>query len=86
MADFIRRKPYWRQTKLLMLSSLGIPMVLIVGLAYWALRAGTMTVAGMPLGFFLAVHGVVLVSIATVARYAIAQERIDRWHGANDDT
>ena len=85
MSEIIRRKPYWRQTKLLMLSTLGLPAVLIVGLAYWVDRSGSMSVAGMPLGFLLAVHGVVVVSIAAVGRFAIIQERIDRWHGAHDD-
>jgi len=86
MSEIIRRKPYWRQTKLLMLSSLALPALLIVGLASWVARAGDLTLAGMPLGFFLAVHGVVLVVIAAATRFAIIQERIDRWHGAHDDT
>ena len=85
MAEIIRGKPYWRQTKLLMASSLAVPLLLIGGIAYWIGRAGDVTLAGMPLGFFLATHGVVVVAIGAVARYAVIQDRIDRWHGANDD-
>ena len=85
MTETIRRKPYWRQTKLLMLSSLALPTVLTVGLAFWVGRLNTLTLAGMPAGFLLAVHGVALVSIAAVARFAVTQERIERWHGTQDD-
>jgi putative solute:sodium symporter small subunit len=86
MAEVMRRRPYWRQTKLLMLSSLTPPLVLIGGLAFWVARAGTATLAGAPIGFLLAVHGVVIVSIAAVARFAAKQERIDRSHGAYEDS
>ena len=85
MADKIRKKPYWRQTKYLMLSTLALPLVLIGGLAYWAQRFGDVWLAGTPLGFLVAVHGVVIVSIAAVVRYATLQERIDRAHGTSED-
>ena len=85
MAEIIRRKPYWRQAKLLALTSLALPAALVLGLAYWVGEFGAMTLAGMPAGYLLAVHGVAIVSIAAVARFAITQERIDRWHGTHDD-
>jgi len=85
MAEIIRRKPYWRQTKLLMLTSLALPLALITGLAFLSERLGGLTLAMMPIGFLLGVHGVAAVAIFAVARFAIVQERIDRWHGANDD-
>ena len=85
MAEIIRRKPYWRQAKLLALTSLALPAALVLGLAYWVGEFGAMTLAGMPAGSLLAVHGVAIVSIAAVARFAITQERIDRWHGTHDD-
>jgi putative solute:sodium symporter small subunit len=85
MAEGLRKKPYWRQTRLLMLSSLALPLVLIAGLAFWAERFSEVVVAGAPLGFLLAVHGVAGLSIAAVARYAAHQERIDRLHGASDE-
>lgn len=85
MTEIVRRKPYWRQTKLLMLSSLALPVLLIAGLVFWVRDLGGLVLGGMPAGFLLAVHGVALVSIAAVARFAVTQERIDRWHGAHDD-
>jgi len=85
VAEIISRKPYWRQTKWLMASSLAAPLVLIGGLAYWIGRVDGIMVGGMPLNFVLAAHGVVVVSIVAVARYAVLQDRLDRWHGANDD-
>jgi len=85
MAEIIRRKPYWRQTKLLMLTSLALPLALIAGLAYLTDRFAGMTAAGMPIGFLLGVHGAAAITIFAVARFAIVQERVDRWHGTNDD-
>ena len=85
LAEVIRKKPYWRQTKYIMLSTLAVPLVLVGGLAYWAQRFAGVSLAGMPLGFLLAVHGVTLVCIAAVVRHANLQERIDRLHGAGED-
>jgi putative solute:sodium symporter small subunit len=79
------RKPYWRQTKVLMLTTLLWPCLILLGLPYWNSILGPYTIAGLPLGYVLAVHGVVLVCIAVVARYALIQDQIDRWHGTHDD-
>ena len=68
-----------------MLTSLVLPCVLLVGLPYWIGRVGSYFLAGLPLGYLLAVHGVVIVTIAAAARFAAVQERIDRWHGTHED-
>jgi putative solute:sodium symporter small subunit len=85
MADGIERKPYWRQTKGLMLITLALPCLLIVGLPYWLFLIKPISLVGFPIGYLIAVHGVVLVCIAVVARFSLAQERIDHWHGAHED-
>jgi putative solute:sodium symporter small subunit len=85
MADGVERKPYWRQTKVLMLFTLAWPCLFLVGLPYWLSMLKPMSLAGLPIGYLVAVHGVVLVCIGVVARFAAVQERIDRWHGAHDD-
>lgn len=71
---------------MLALSCLAIPAVLVLGLAYWVGALGNLSLAGLPASYLLAVPGVAIVSIAAVARYAVSQERIDRWHGSHDDT
>ena len=85
MTEATQRKPYWRQTKMLMVSSLLLPCILLIGLPFWATRLDGVMVLGLPAAFLLAVHGVVILAIATVARFAVTQEQIDRWHGTNDN-
>ena len=85
MTETTQRKPYWRQTKMLMISSLVLPCVLLIGLPFWITRLDAITFLGLPAGFLLAVHGVVIVAIAAVARFAVTQEQIDRWHGTHDN-
>jgi len=85
MVDIIRRVPYWRQAKMLAVATIAPVAVVVLGLTYWALPLEAVTLAGMPAAFLLAVHGVAVVAIASVARFALAQERIDRWHRTHDD-
>lgn len=85
MTEATQRKPYWRQTKMLMVSSLLLPCILLIGLPFWATRLDGVMVLGLPAAFLLAVHGVVILAIAAVARFAVTQEQIDRWHGTNDN-
>ena len=86
VAETTQRKPYWRQTKTLMVSSLALPCILLIGLPDWVTRLDSVSVIGLPLGFLLAVHVVVIVVIAAVARFAMTQEQIDRWHGTHDNS
>ena len=85
MDDTEQRKPYWRETKLLMLACLVTPCAMLMGLPYWVGLAGTGSIAGLPVGYLIAVHGVVIAVIAAVARFVLVQERIDRWHGTHED-
>jgi len=80
------RKPYWRHTKLQMLASLVPFLVAIVVLPLYADRLNYNKFLGFPLGYFLALHGVILIAIFTVAGYVNRQDVIDHWHGAHEDT
>ncbi len=43
-------------------------------------------VHGLPLGYFLSLHGLVLIAVVTVASFVNRQDAIDHWHGAHEDT
>lgn len=80
------RKPYWRHTKWQLLASL-IPFVLVViALPLYANKLNSNKFLGFPLGYFLALHGVVLLGAFTIATFINRQDAIDRWHGAHEDT
>ena len=85
MTENGERKPYWRQSKMLMVTSLVWPCLLLVGIPYWFGMLGPYSLAGLPIGYLLAVHGVVLLSIVVIARFATVQEQVDRWHGTHED-
>ena len=48
MTETAQRKPYWRQTKMLMVSSLLLPCILLIGLPFWATRLDGVMVLGLP--------------------------------------
>jgi len=80
------RKPYWRHTKWQMLASL-IPFLLVVFiLPLYAEKLNTNKFLGFPLGYFLGLHGIVLIGIFTIAAFINRQDAIDHWHGAHEDT
>jgi putative solute:sodium symporter small subunit len=83
--DGLKRKPYWRETKSLMLLSLLMPAIGIVTLPFWIERLAPFTLFGFPLGFFLAGNGVVIAVLLIAAWFSAKQDEIDRWHGAHED-
>lgn len=80
------RKPYWRHTKLQMLASLLPFMAVMIVLPLYADRLNSNKFLGFPLGYFLALHGILLIGIFTVASFVNRQDAIDHWHGAHEDT
>ncbi len=80
------RKPYWRHTKWQMLASL-IPFLLVVFvLPLYADKLDSNKFLGFPLGYFLALHGVILIALFTIGGFINRQDAIDHWHGAHEDT
>jgi hypothetical protein len=45
----------------------------------------TKRIFGIPLGYFLACHGLLIIAFATVAVFVNRQDAIDHWHGAHED-
>ena len=77
------RRPYWRETKRLAVLTLALT-ALTVFLSLIGPGFGG-TLLGLPLGFFLALHGSVVICLIAVARFAVRQDEIDQWHGAQED-
>ncbi len=80
------RKPYWRHTKWQLLASLAPFLLLVLVLPLYANQLNSNKFLGFPLGYFLALHGIVLAAVFTIATFINRQDAIDRWHGAHEDT
>lgn len=85
MAQQEERKPYWRQTKVLMAVCVAPAVAALVGIPYWIGFIQPMSILGLPIGYLLALHGAVIGGIAVIARFSTAQDNIDRWHGTHED-
>ena len=78
-------KSYWRHTKVQMLTSL-LPFVLaMIVLPLYADTLNDKRILGVPLGYFLACHGLIVIAFVTIAVFVNRQNAIDHWHGAHED-
>lgn len=80
------RKPYWRHTKWQLMASLVPFLLVVIILPLYANQLNSNKFLGFPLGYFLALHGIILTSVFTIATFINRQDAIDRWHGAHEDT
>ena len=85
MIERKERKPYWRHTKVQMLSSLLPFAAVMIVLPLYADRLNTGKILGFPAGYFLVCHGLVVIAFVTVTSFVNRQDALDRWHGANED-
>ncbi|HML44699.1 MAG: DUF4212 domain-containing protein [Hyphomicrobium zavarzinii] len=85
MIERRERKPYWRHTKWQMLASLLPFLAVMLVLPLYADRLNSSKFMGFPLGYFLSLHGLVLIAVVTVASFVNRQDAIDHWHGAHED-
>jgi putative solute:sodium symporter small subunit len=85
MIELRERKPYWRHTKWQMLASLVPFLAVILVLPLYADSLNSSKFMGFPLGYFLSLHGIVLIAVITVASFVNRQDAIDHWHGAHED-
>lgn len=85
MIELRERKPYWRHTKWQMLASLVPFLIVMIVLPLYAGQLNSDRFMGFPLGYFLSLHGMVLIAVVTVASFVNRQDAIDHWHGAHED-
>ncbi len=85
MMDWSERKSYWRHTKVQMLASLVPFITALIALPLYADALNTKRVLGIPLGYFLACHGLIIIAFVTIAMFVNRQDAIDHWHGAHED-
>ena len=85
MIERSERKPYWRHTKFQMLTSL-LPLILaMIVLPLYADALNDKHILAIPLGYFLASHGLSVIAFVTIAVFVNRQDAIDHWHGAHED-
>ena len=85
MIEWSEHKAYWRNTKTQMLTSLVPFLLVLVVLPLYAEVLNSMRVLGIPLGYFLACHGLLIIAFVTVAVFVNRQDAIDHSHGAHED-
>ena len=85
MIERNERKPYWRHTKVQMLTSLLPFVAAMIVLPLYADSLNDKRILGVPLGYFLVCHGLILIAFVTIAVFINRQDAIDHWHGAHGD-
>src|SRR5262245_18319826 len=85
MIDWSERKAYWRHTKLQMLTSLLPFLAAVIVPPLYAEERNNSRVLGIPLRYFFACHGLLVIAFVTVAVFINRQVAIDHWHGAHED-
>ena len=80
------RKPYWRHTKWQLLASLVPFLLVMIALPLYGNQLNSNKFLGFPLGYFLALHGIVVIAVFTIGTFINRQDAVDRWHGAHEDT
>jgi putative solute:sodium symporter small subunit len=85
MIDWRERKPYWRHTKWQMIATLVPFMAMLIAIPLYAETLNAKRIIGIPLGYFLSLHGVLIIAIFVAASFVNRQDAIDHWHGANED-
>ena len=68
-----------------MIASLLPFLLVVVILPMYAVNLNRNKFLGFPLGYFLSLHGIVLIAVVTVASFVNRQDAIDHWHGAHED-
>src|SRR5678815_5454502 len=74
MIEWSERKAYWRNTKMQMLTSLLPFLLVLIVLPLYPEVLNDMRVFGIPLGYFLACHGLLIIAFVTLAVFVNRQD------------
>ena len=85
MLDWRERKPYWRHTKWQMFATLAPFVLALILIPLYADALDAQRILGIPLGYFMMCHGLVVIAAVAAATFVNRQDAIDHWHGANED-
>jgi putative solute:sodium symporter small subunit len=78
MIEWSQRKAYWRHTKVQMLTSLLPFVAALIVLPLYADALNGRRILGIPLGYFLACHGLLVIAFITIAVFVNRQDAIDQ--------
>lgn len=86
MTEDEQRARLWRRTWLLAAVIVAAVLLAVIALPFAIHPLNTVTVLAFPLGIFMLAQGLVIALVVVVIWFASFQERIDRRHGATEDT
>ena len=86
MFDHKHRRPYWLETRRLMLFALLPCLVLLFGVMIFRSALDAMSFIGFPLGYFLLAHGFIILGFVAFIWHGNKQDQIDHRHGTHEDT
>jgi len=85
LLDHKHRRPYWLETRRLMLF---VILSLMGGLTLVLMFMGwldTFTIVGFPVGYFLLAHGFIIAAFVGFVWHGHEQDHIDHRHGTHED-
>ena len=85
MFDLKHRRPYWLETRRLMLFALVSCLVFLLAVMAFMGVLEEILFIGFPLGYFLLAHGFIILGFVVLVWHGSAQNKIDRRHGAHED-
>jgi putative solute:sodium symporter small subunit len=80
-----KRDAYWRKTSRLMWTILALWVLFSFIIPAFAVQLNTITIAGFPLGFYMAAQGSLIAYVVLCFWNAKAQNRIDEEFGVAED-
>ena len=85
MSDPKHKRPYWLETRRLMLFSLLPCLVLLISALIFIGPLDAITFIGFPLGYFLLAHGFIIFGFVAFVWHGHEQDHIDHRHGTHED-
>ena len=85
MFDHKHRRPYWLETRRLMVFVLMTCAVLLLCGLVFVDQLNGFTFIGFPVGYFLLAHGFIMVGFALFVWNGHEQDYIDHRHGTHED-